>query len=465
MNLIQLIQKPESKTLEFKRDLSSPEKIICTLIAFANTSGGILLIGVDDKTRAIVKLDNLLKKEEQLASIIADNIFPKVIPSIEILSWKEMQVIAVKMHPSSSKPHYYKKKGLENGTFVRIGSANRKADFPLIEELKRSTRNEPFDGKPLPQLNADSLDRQAIIDLFTPVRKIRTRDLETLQLITEYQGQKVPTVAGLLLFGREEFRRKWFPDAWIACARFVGSDKNKFMDTADYYDLPILALEKAFEFVKKHSFHQLTIEGLNHKKERSIPMEAVRELLINAIVHADYSQIGSPIRVAIFDDRIEIDNPGILAFGLTSFEIQQGVSRLRNRVFGRVFKELGKIEQWGSGIPRVLSICKENHLPKPSFEEIGYHFRVTLFLKAETQTAINEREQLILKAVKGSEEGLSTNELAATLHITPRMVRIHLKNLINKGQLFVVGKSSKDPKRRYFYREATSDFELFEYGE
>ena len=107
-------------------------------------------------------------------------------------------------------------------------------------------------------------------------------------------------------------------------------------------------------------------------------MVAVREAIMNAIVHADYAQKGAPIRVAPFDDRLEVENPGLLPFGPTIDDIQKGISMLRNRVIGRVFQELGLTEHWGSGIQRMTAACKDRGLDAPRFEEIGTHFRVTL---------------------------------------------------------------------------------------
>ncbi|WP_051555274.1 ATP-binding protein [Legionella fairfieldensis] len=96
------------------------------------------------------------------------------------------------------------------------------------------------------------------------------------------------------------------------------------------------------------------------------------------MVHADYSQLGTPIRIAIFDDRIEIENPGLLRFGLTIPDIKQGISKLRNRIIGRIFHAIGLIERWGSGIQRIISSCQEGGFPEPKFEEIATHFRVTM---------------------------------------------------------------------------------------
>src|SRR5690606_30595320 len=120
----------------------------------------------------------------------------------------------------------------------------------------------------------------------------------------------------------------------------------------------------------KHTLHGATIGRVRRKDTRNLPPVAIREAVINAIVHADYAQRGAPIRIAIFDDRIEIENPGLLPFGLTVEDLEEGISKLRNRVIGRVFNSLGLIEQWGSGVQRMMSACREAGLTPPVFEEL-----------------------------------------------------------------------------------------------
>ena len=107
-----------------------------------------------------------------------------------------------------------------------------------------------------------------------------------------------------------------------------------------------------------------------------MPPVAVREALINAVVHADYAQKGAPICLAIFDDRVEIEDPGLLPFGLTLENLPRGISKLRNRVIGRVFNALGLVEQWGSAIQRMAAACRDAGLSPPLLEEIGTRFRV-----------------------------------------------------------------------------------------
>jgi len=178
--------------------------------------------------------------------------------------------------------------------------------------------------------------------------------------------------------------------------------------------------------------------------------------VINAIVHADYAQRGAPIRVAVYADRLEIENPGLLPFGLAIEEIQKGISRLRNRVIGRVFHALGLIEQWGSGIQRILGACREAGLQDPTFEEIGNHFRVTLFKARRGVPLVRKTDQLILRAL-GQSKGLSTHEVATLIQRSPRATRTRLLLLVERGFVVAVGTGPKDPQRRYFLADSKLD--------
>ena len=130
MDLMALLRRPEGKTLEYKRELSSPDGALRTIIAFANTAGGILLIGVEDGTRNVRGVREPLDLEERLAGLISDNIVPRLLPDLEILPWRRTHVLAVQVHPSSTRPHFLRREGPASGVYVRVGSTNRHADRP-----------------------------------------------------------------------------------------------------------------------------------------------------------------------------------------------------------------------------------------------------------------------------------------------------------------------------------------------
>ncbi|MEI7901473.1 MAG: helix-turn-helix domain-containing protein [bacterium] len=450
MKLEELLTRPEGKTLEFKQDLSSPKNILKTLTAFANTAGGVLLIGIEDGSRAVLGVEHPLDEEERLCNLIADSIEPRLAPSVELVNWKGRSLLAVEVYPSPLRPHWLKSHGIENGVLVRVGSTNRQADGPLRAEMRRSALNLSYDEEPMPDINPEALDFRVASGLFTGLREWNESSVETLNLLTRHQGRLVPTVGGVLLFS--SVRERCFPDAWLQCGRFRGTSKAVILDQQDVRDHLPLALEKAFEFVKKHASRSAEFGDLRRKDVWNVPLEAVREALTNALVHTDYSQTGAPIRVAIFDDRIEIENPGLLAPGMTIADIRQGVSKIRNRVIGRVFKELNLIENWGSGFQRMAASCQAINLPEPMFEEVAFRFRVTFRLsRIPLQADSDATDQKIMDLIKASEAdgGVSTQILSQMVGISSRAVRQRLTRMIKDGLIVAIGKSAYDPQKRY----------------
>ena len=140
LNLTETLREPEGKTLEFKRDLSSPERFLRTVVAFANTSGGTILVGIEDRSRHIRGVAEPLALEERAVNLISDSIRPRLMPDLEIVSYRNRQLLAVRVYPSSTRPHYIARTGPDAGTYVRVGSTNRRADAQLIAEMHDSPR-------------------------------------------------------------------------------------------------------------------------------------------------------------------------------------------------------------------------------------------------------------------------------------------------------------------------------------
>lgn len=447
VDLVQLLMRPEGKTLEFKRDLSSPEPLLRTIVSFANTAGGVILLGVEDKTRRVRGVADPMALEERVANLVSDTIRPRLVPDIEVLSYRKAHVVAIAVWPSPARPHHLVRDGTERGTYVRVGSTNRRADESLIAEMARFARGESFDERPAPEFNSDVIDFKAASESFAPVRKLARRDLETLRLLISYQGRLVPSVGGLLLFGRD--RRTSFPDAWIQAGRFHGVDRAKIVDHVDLRSHLPEAIEGAVAFVEKHSARRADIGRLRREDRWSVPPVAVREAIVNAVAHADYSQRGAPIRLALFDNRLEVENPGLLPFGLTLEDLPRGVSKLRNRVIGRVLHDLGLMEQWGSGVQRMIAACRDSGLASPVWEELGTRVRVTIPLTGARRLKIDEKDEAILAVLEGG-EGRSTRVIAEAIGLTPRAARSRLARLVARGVVREIGTSPQDPHRLYF---------------
>ena len=413
-----------------------------------------------------------------MVNLISDSIKPRLLPDVELLSYRNIQVVAVEVFPSPTRPHYLARDGLQRGTYARVGSCNRLADAALVAEMRRFATGESFDEGPLPALDSQAVDFRVASESFAPARTLTRRNLQTLRLLTLHQRRLVPTVAGILLFGAD--RLAHFPDAWIQTGRFAGVDKATIVDHLDIKTALAQAVEDAVAFVQKHALHGITINQVRHTEHWSLPIVAIREAIINAVAHADYSQRGAPIRLAIFDDRIEVENPGLLPFGLTLADLPQGISKLRNRTIGRVFHELGLVEQWGSGVQRMIATCRAAGLAPPAWEEVGLRLRVTIYTgesalpptstgaaqrAAGTPTeaivlggtasayVIDTADQSILALLEGGEE-YGTGDIAKAIGLTPRATRTRLVKLVSRGLVHEVGTGPHDPRRRYIASRA-----------
>ena len=360
------------------------------------------MLGLGDD-RQILGITQPLDEEERLCSLIADSIAPRLVPNIELVTVEDKTLLLVEVFVSGQRPHWLKAEGPEQGVYVRLGSTNRQADRELIAELRRSVEGPGFDEMPMPELSVADLDLEAAAgQLFGRARALDEGQLLTLRLLCRYQGRLVPTKGAVLLFGKE--RLIHFPDAWVQCGRFFGTQRIDIFDHIDI-DQPLpKAVDEILLFLKKHAFRGADLTEIRRKDLWSIPLSMLREVVINALVHADYSQRGAPVRVVFLDDRIEVENPGILLPGLTLDDVKQGFSKIRNTVIARVFRELRLIEQWGTGVPRIFAEAAVLGLPEPRIEEIGMRVRFTIPLGA-----LGQQLDASLRMESGGESGGESN--------------------------------------------------------
>ena len=401
------LEQPEGKTIEFKRDLSSPKPMMKALVAFANTAGGRLIIGVSDDGK-LLGVEDPLSQEERLCSMIADAIAPRLVPNIEMITIEDKTLLIAEVFLSGSRPHFIRSQGPEKGVYVRLGSTNRQADRELIAELRRSVEGVAFDEMPMPELSIDDIDTKALAQSFREKSPVTETELRTLKLLVPFQDKLVPSKGAIILFGRD--RGFYFSDVWVQCGRFVGKDRTDIFDHMELYDHLPQAVDSIMLFLKKHAMRGADFSEVRRKDVWSIPLGILREAVINALVHADYSQRGAPIRIAFFHDRIEIENPGILLPGMTIEDMKQGVSKIRNPVIARVFRELNLIEQWGTGVRRIFKEAQELGLPEPRIVELGMRLRVIVPLADKVHVEIKKTTEQV------------THQVA--LQVTPQVMRL-----------------------------------------
>ncbi|MEN9654592.1 MAG: hypothetical protein RL235_704 [Chlamydiota bacterium] len=449
MMIEDLLQQEEGKTLEFKESAKSLDRIIHTIVAFANTAGGKILIGVKDKTKEIVGLQDPVAEEMRLANAIADSIEPLFTPDIHVISWRNKEFLVVQV-PHSVGPYYAKAKGLKKGTYIRLGSTNRLADAAILAELERLGENECFDEMPANGCFIQDLDLDVIKNLFKKVgKKFEGSTALSLHLYKKKQSKLVPSKGAVLLFGKN--RNEIFPHAIIRCIRFLGITKDEVLDHQDINDYLPLALDKIISFVQRNTKLGAEVGPSTRKNIAEYPPVVVKEAVTNALIHTDYSAAGSQTQVAIFDDRIEITNPGALPFGLNMENALQGVSQLRNRVIGRCFRELELIELWGSGLKRMISQCQKSGIAVPRFEELGHFFRVTLFNRREAAIIIRGwRKDLMELIIKSTE--VTPKDAAVLWKITDRSARTRLKKMVEEGLIAEISTHAFDPRKKFVLR-------------
>jgi ATP-dependent DNA helicase RecG len=444
-----LLRRHEDKTLEFKRDLSSPDRVIATMVAFANSAGGVIVLGVQDATRTVIGLGDPTKVEERLSNLVADRIVPSLLAEISVVPWRSTYVVVAEVFPSPRRPHFVGQLGPERGCFVRIGSTNRLADESLRAELARGMAP-TFDETAISDAKATDLDRQYASDLLRRDSELTDEQMLTLHALDRTPAGLRPTIGGYLLFRRAVDPER-MPDAWVQCGRFSGTTRTTIADSRRLDGRLFELVDGSLEFLDRalDTALVITAERPAHQARRPIPTAALREAVINAVVHADYRQQGSPIRIAVYSDRVEIENPGYLLPGLTVEDLFTGVSRLRNRMIGRIFAERGYIEQWGSGIRRMADACRDAGLPLPVIEERPGRVRVTFAMTRSTEPTLTPREEQVFGLLQ-SDGGTSSAEVSRALDVSDRTARAVLAKLVAKGVAVAIGSAPNDPQRRFY---------------
>lgn len=220
------------------------------------------------------------------------------------------------------------------------------------------------------------------------------------------------------------------------------------MDHQDVDDYLPLALDKILSFVQRNTRLSAEIGPSIRKNIAEYPPIVVKEAVTNSLIHTDYSAAGSHTQIAIFDDRIEITNPGALPFGLNLQDALQGVSQLRNRVIGRCFRELELIELWGSGLRRMISQCQKSGIAVPRFEELGHFFRVTLFNRREAVLIMHGWRKDLMDLMQKQKE-ITTKYAASFWKISDRAARVRLKKMVEEGLIAEIAINAFDPQKKF----------------
>lgn len=426
-----LIEKGENQKLEFKEKFD--KEAIETAVAFANAYGGIILIGISNNG----KINGTSVEKETLknwANEISQLTEPTLIPEIESQRIENKEIVKITIRESPIKPIAYK-----GVCYLRVKNSNRKLSPKEVAELHLQTTGSSWDSYLARDAGLDDISLKKVeeyIDLAnkTGRRKIKEKPLEVLRKLELVKNNK-PTWASILLFGKEPER--YISQAKVHCGKFKVSKVEILDDMMIGNDL-IHQVDDAMDFIKKYISVRFVITGKPRREEIwEYPLEALREAIINAICHRDYTGL-SEIQIEIYDDRIEIWNPGQLPLGIRIEDLykEDHKSVPRNKLIAQIFYDIGFIEKYGSGTIRMLELCKKAGIFL-EFKEISNGFSVVFRKDIYTEEylkklGLNDRQVKAVLYVKEKEK-ITNKEYQELTKVSKPMATIDLRDLVSKG--------------------------------
>ncbi|NGX39803.1 MAG: hypothetical protein KR126chlam1_01136 [Chlamydiae bacterium] len=379
----------ESSTIEFKRDFPQNDQIIKTVIGFCNQNGGKLIIGVNDQGQVTGVDDGQIEKAlSSLDKAIFESTVPPIIPSVYVRRLGERAVLVIEVSRGMSKPYYRRKEGLEKGTYIRLGRNTLRAKREIIEELRWQASNLDFEAFPIHTASTEDLNKEKI-SVFLEKRKNRSVASPSEELLRSYKiiqsehGRVYPSHLGLLLFGKNP--QQFLSEAMIIATHFAGNSGREALATVDCEGTLFEQFEHCFAFLQSRLHRSYTIQGLIRDEELEIPLVALRESLLNALIHRNY-HIKAPVKVAIFDNRVEIFSPGHFPGPFDSRNLLSGITYLRNPAICKVMREAGYAEKLGSGLIAIFDSYREKMLPTPVIVEGENFVKYTLPREGEFQS-------------------------------------------------------------------------------
>lgn len=398
--LKQLTKEPESNKLEFKKTTGLLQEAFETLCGFLNGNGGTVLIGVGDDGK-IVGQEVADKTRKEISNEIK-KIEPPANIDIEYVSiGSNKQVVALQVKSGNHRPYAYRGRPYQRLEATTELMPQHRYDQLLLERNQfnyswEKSIAQKYDIKLLDHNLILSTIRGAVENKRLPESAIKQdipKILESLELMENSDIKN----AAVVLFGTK------FPADFYQCqlqlARFIGVTRSEFLDSNNEFGNIFDLLDSGMLFVRRHIPVAAKIEAGKMERVETpiIPFDAIREALINALAHRDYSIAGSSIKLAIYDDRMEISSHGGLPVGVTLERIIAGYSKPRNPVIAEVLYKAGLIEKWGRGIQEMISKCKSAGDPLPEFIVDELEFKVVFrFPKSLKPMVVTEGEELIL---------------------------------------------------------------------
>ncbi len=395
--VLDLIHQGEGPSTEFKRDDITPQDAAKAMVALANARGGRLLLGVEDDGEISGVVRSAL--DEWVVTIGRDKVRPPLEPFVEIVRdvSTDRDVAVVTIEPGYAVHARWHHNALTY--YVRVGRQSREASTEELARLQQQRGDVRAELRPVPGLPALDLDPQRLTHYFSAVRQQKVPEdeagWERLLLNTEFavRGIQVPvaSLAGALLFAADVGRL--LPFAGVDCAAVPGKVKDYAVRERLTVRAPIAPLpgdqgrvqtgliEQVLAFVRRNTTPTASIGTDGRRVERpAYPDDVVREALVNAVVHRDYSLTATDVELTIYEDRLEVVSPGRLPNGVTPDAMRDGVRASRNQLLKDTMRDLGFVEHMGLGVPRKIIAGMNSHNgTEPDLLEMQERFLVRLW--------------------------------------------------------------------------------------
>ncbi|MBK5940006.1 hypothetical protein CCR96_12305 [Halochromatium roseum] len=374
-----LLTQGEHASLEFKQEDVRPESLAKELVAFSNSLGGVVLIGVADDGAILGVTDRALI-EQRVINVARHNVVPAIDPELVWSCINGRDVCEVRVGKGPAKPY----QTLDGKFLIRIGSTNRQATKEELSRLFQAAGLVHFDISPVEQTGPEDLDESKLqvywqtyyqLDYFRLDGDERINLLLNADLLSLHEGLPVCTIGGLLIFGRQPQRR--LPQSAIQFAAFNGVEiTDPLLDKKELMGVLPDLIDNAAALVRLFLPKPSTVNGLRREEQDCIPPAALREALVNAVCHRDYSLSHRRIQLFLFRDRLEIHSPGRLPNSLTVQKIRSGNSAPRNLLLLKYLDNMRYIDGLGRGVPLMIRALGD----RVSFAENGELFSVTIRL-------------------------------------------------------------------------------------
>ncbi len=467
--------KLEAKTAE--KDF--PKKCYDTISAFANKYGGVIIFGINENNNFIEQdVYNVNDLQKQITALCTNSMQPKVRPEFLPVTYNNKKLLAAKIKevPQNQKPCYYKSAGINKGSYIRIGDSDEPMTDYEIYALQSYKDGIQEDLRPIKRATIDDLDKEKIDLYLENIKKEKTNfskfsDEKILKLsgiIENSTGIIYPTLSGMMMFG--EYPQAYLPQLFVACVVVpgtklgdVGELGQRFDDNKRIEGTLDEMLEQTLNFIRRNIATKVVIDN-NGKRENipEYPMKALREAVANALIHRDYSisRESAYIYVQIYDDRIEIINPGDL-YGNNRLE-NLGTDMMleaRNKNLVRLLEEKGNIiENRHTGIATMREEMRKMGLPEPEFQSLRGDFKVVFRKEAikngQKWDEVDRSEQINVdrKIYKTKEEILmlivknpyiTQKELGEQLNLGRTTITNNIKKLKDEKLIRRVGSDRK----------------------